>query len=281
MEAASGNKYLVTILDLTRNELPFLRGLRSAAELHMRNWYAYDEHSDDVLQLYFHFPTSDVTSTLHMHVTLNRDTSPLESRESYGLDEIIEWLQQGHDDCFGLVMQHQQQGARLLLDTYCDVVEAWEKSLRDDGVAEADMPVTMTLVDVDKGWAETNDSGGRPIFTPKGDAAAAPTAEALPPTPTSAKLSPQTELAPLLEVSEELERGASSASVLSGVSTPPPGSPSSREGQSEGGQPLEAAGPSTPQVEGAAASGEGRLALAFAAGAVVGACCVVVGMRLR
>ena len=95
LEAASGNKYLVTILDLTRNELPFLRGLRSAAELHMRNWYAYDEHSDDVLQLYFHFPTCDLTSTLHMHVTLNRDTSPLESRESYGLDEIIDWLQVG------------------------------------------------------------------------------------------------------------------------------------------------------------------------------------------
>ena len=242
LEAASGNKYLVTILDLTRNELPFLRGLRSAAELRecrngrlgpltvaatltrpflrtdMRNWYEYDEHSDDILQLYFHFPTSDVTSTLHMHVTLNRDTSPLESRESYGLDEIIDWLQvPGHDDCFGLVMKHQQQEERLLLDCYCDVVEAWEKSLREEGVAEAGMPVTMTHGDVDKHWAATGESppNGRPIFTPKA------AAEALPPAPTSAKLSPQTDLAPLLEVSAELERGASSGSVLSAVLTSP------------------------------------------------------------
>ena len=48
----------------------------------------------DKLHMYFHFPTSDMTSTLHLHICMNRPMGALERYRAYDLDDIIQHLSQ-------------------------------------------------------------------------------------------------------------------------------------------------------------------------------------------
>ena len=41
MQVRSQNKYLVTILDLNPNELPYLKRVRNICVQHMEDWYGY------------------------------------------------------------------------------------------------------------------------------------------------------------------------------------------------------------------------------------------------
>ena len=44
--------------------------------------------------MYYHFPTSDMTSTLHLHICMNRPMGALERYRAYDLDDIIQHLSQ-------------------------------------------------------------------------------------------------------------------------------------------------------------------------------------------
>lgn len=127
--AASRTEYLVTILDLTPLHLPFLEKMRSAGKAHMADYYDYKPETDSLL-MYFHFPTQDVSSTLHMHVTVNSAMSDSERARSFFLDPIIEHLRT-HNNVFGLILERQtdvdlstpQRGPGLCYDARVDVVD--------------------------------------------------------------------------------------------------------------------------------------------------------------
>merc|ERR1719163_2618769 len=86
--------------------------------------------------MYFHFPTDMVTSTLHMHVNLNRELWLLEAARSFHLDDIISHLrEQGNQDVLGLVHGRQRVGPGILGDSPCDVVDEWMAANADGGLA--------------------------------------------------------------------------------------------------------------------------------------------------
>lgn len=108
-DAQCGTEYLVHILDLTPKHLPFLEKLQIDSEAHMRRYYDYNP-SEDALHMYFHFPTQDVTSTLHMHVTLNHEIRPAERGKCFFLSDIITHLsKEGVEDVFDLVLARQAE----------------------------------------------------------------------------------------------------------------------------------------------------------------------------
>merc|ERR1712032_181410 len=135
LEDADGNKYLVTILDLTKNELPLLEAIKDHASKHLANYYDY-KPEEDVLRSYFHFPTGDVTSTLHLHVTLNREMHPLEKGRSFPLDDIINHLQT-HDDVFDMVLQRDDTSG-LLSGAPMDVLMEWAELVEGRGMVSVE-----------------------------------------------------------------------------------------------------------------------------------------------
>lgn len=140
MELESGHKYLVTILDLTPEELPWLLEIRSRATAHMTEHYRYEEECDD-LQMYFHFPTSSVTSTLHLHVTLNRELGPHEAARSFALDDIIDHLASGSKDVFDLVWNRHDQCNGLVTRSLVDVVRDWASTSEGQNLISIDQGV--------------------------------------------------------------------------------------------------------------------------------------------
>ena len=105
IERESRQKYLVTILDLSDEELPWLLKVREIATDHMTMYYDYSK-GDDLL-MYFHFPTSADTSTLHLHVTLNKECPLHEQARSFALDDVIRHFQDGHKDVLDFVFQRR------------------------------------------------------------------------------------------------------------------------------------------------------------------------------
>ena len=78
------------------------------------------------MHLYFHWPTADCTSTLHLHVTLNRELAPLEAARSYLLSEVIDWLRAGPDrDIPGLLRARQAAEPGLVSDDRSDTIDEW------------------------------------------------------------------------------------------------------------------------------------------------------------
>jgi len=80
--------FLVTIADLTRDHLPFLKELKTQTLAYLKDKFAYDSASDTA-QLYFHWPTGLRTSVLHLHSKINFSMSPTESLRAFTLDEVI------------------------------------------------------------------------------------------------------------------------------------------------------------------------------------------------
>jgi hypothetical protein len=84
--------YLVTITDLKKHHLPFLKALKSETLDYLKDKFAYDADSDTA-QLYFHWPTGLRTSVLHLHAKVNFSMSPTESLRAFTLDEVIHALE--------------------------------------------------------------------------------------------------------------------------------------------------------------------------------------------
>ena len=82
---------LKSILNLTKEDVPFLEDLRKKILLHLKKIYNVDRSSDQI-NMYFHFPYARATVGLHLHIRVNQRFHPLEARRSFDLEEIIEVL---------------------------------------------------------------------------------------------------------------------------------------------------------------------------------------------
>ncbi|MGF6265270.1 hypothetical protein OKW49_006263 [Paraburkholderia youngii] len=92
-EMKKNGEYLASILDLNRNHIPLLESLKQKAHNHLKVQYGINEFDD--VDLYFHFPYPDSTTTLHLHIRANQGLHPLEKAKSFTLDELIDGLSSG------------------------------------------------------------------------------------------------------------------------------------------------------------------------------------------
>jgi hypothetical protein len=110
-ENRSNTPFLVSILDLTRDDIGYLEEAKSHMESKLKEVYGFNE-DDDQLKLYFHFPYDESTLTLHIHARMNQGSHPLEEVKSFQLDDVIDTLksegsvksliyakQQNHNGC--------------------------------------------------------------------------------------------------------------------------------------------------------------------------------------
>ncbi|ABN63987.1 SidE phosphodiesterase domain-containing protein [Shewanella baltica] len=93
-ERKTGLKSLTTILDLTKEDLPQLIALRKASHDQLVSKYNVDLNKDKV-NMFFHFPVSIETATLHLHVFVNKGNLPLNEQRSFSIDEVINYLESG------------------------------------------------------------------------------------------------------------------------------------------------------------------------------------------
>ena len=93
MEAESGVRYLTSDLDLTKEDVPWLKKLKAQSLEHIRKEFGVD--ANDKVDLFFHEVVGLGTATLHLHIRVNQEISPLEKQKSLGLDEIINGLESG------------------------------------------------------------------------------------------------------------------------------------------------------------------------------------------
>jgi hypothetical protein len=84
--------FLVTIADLKKEHLPYLRELKKQTLAYLGEQFGYDPAHDSA-QLYFHWPTGLRTSVLHLHSKINFSMSPTESLRAFTLDEVINALE--------------------------------------------------------------------------------------------------------------------------------------------------------------------------------------------
>jgi hypothetical protein len=95
LELSDSKPYLATLLDLTADNLPLLRAMKETNELHLVNDYGV-MLSEDKVEMYFHFPYAESTTTLHLHIRVNQGRHPMEIARSFSLDDIINWLESGY-----------------------------------------------------------------------------------------------------------------------------------------------------------------------------------------
>ena len=92
--ASPQHPYLATILDLTSNHIDFLKNLRVTTLEHLEKVYEVNLNKDRI-EMYFHFPYAESTTTLHLHIRVNQGHHPMESARSFPLDEVIDYLEKG------------------------------------------------------------------------------------------------------------------------------------------------------------------------------------------
>merc|ERR1711964_473217 len=103
-------KYYASILDFEKDDLGYLEMLREKATEHMTKVHGYDGGERDRLELYFHFPYTETTATVHLHVRLNQGRPAMEAHKSFYLQDIIHHLTT-HENLYELV------GDRFICDS--------------------------------------------------------------------------------------------------------------------------------------------------------------------
>jgi len=93
LEAESGVRYLTSDLDLTKEDVPWLKKLKAQSLEHITKEFGVNEN--DKVDLFFHEVVGLGTATLHLHIRVNQKISALEKQRSLGLDEIIDGLESG------------------------------------------------------------------------------------------------------------------------------------------------------------------------------------------
>ncbi len=86
--------YFASVLDLKKEHLELLKTWKSDIFATLRNFDVSEDEGVNI-RLYFHWPYTDDTVTLHLHVRVNQGSHPLEEEESITLDKAIEILEQG------------------------------------------------------------------------------------------------------------------------------------------------------------------------------------------
>ena len=108
IEANTGIKYLTSILDLDKSDLPVLINLQNNVLAHIKKVYNVDPSVDDV-RMAFHFPISKENATLHLHVSINRAHHPLDLARSFDLGQLITDL--GQDKTVAeLILERDKSG---------------------------------------------------------------------------------------------------------------------------------------------------------------------------
>jgi len=88
-------KYIkMSILDMTTEDLEHLVTIRENVMEKLQQKYNVDLETDDV-RVYFHWPYTRDTATLHMHIRVNTPFHPAEQARSIRLDDMIEYLEMG------------------------------------------------------------------------------------------------------------------------------------------------------------------------------------------
>jgi len=84
--------YLASILDFTYRHVDFLKDIKKASLLHLQETYDVNLNTDQV-ELFFHFPYGEDTTTVHLHIRVNQGRHPLEMTRSISLDTLISLLE--------------------------------------------------------------------------------------------------------------------------------------------------------------------------------------------
>ena len=92
-ELREDGKYFASILDLGKGDVDLLKSLKNKTLRHLAEQYGVG--ANDQVALYFHFPYSEWSTTLHMHIRVNHGSHPFEEHKSFTLDEIIAGLSRG------------------------------------------------------------------------------------------------------------------------------------------------------------------------------------------
>lgn len=87
--------FLATILDLTPKHIPLLKKLKELSKKHIIDNFGVN-YDNDIVEMYFHFPYPDYTTTLHMHIRVNHGRHPMERGRSFTIDEVISCLDKGN-----------------------------------------------------------------------------------------------------------------------------------------------------------------------------------------
>jgi hypothetical protein len=123
IEKQTQSHYLMSILDLTANDLPYLQELQTMTLNHLSKNYGVKAGEDQV-RLYFHFPYANENASLHLQVRVNQATHGLELARSYDLGDVILYLRQGKS-VKDLILDRQKQmgGYSLLTESSKDIVD--------------------------------------------------------------------------------------------------------------------------------------------------------------
>jgi hypothetical protein len=90
----NGQPYLVSILDLTAAEVPYLKKIRQVINAKLESTYQVDRRIDQVHQ-YIHFPYAIFTVGFHVHTRINQYMPAFESSRSFELSGLIDTLENG------------------------------------------------------------------------------------------------------------------------------------------------------------------------------------------
>lgn len=96
LESKSSVPYLACIFDLDidkKRSLDYLKKLRATILQMLETIYGVTP--DDTIKIYMHMPYLEVTTTLHIHVRVNQASHAVEESKSFGINEIINILEQG------------------------------------------------------------------------------------------------------------------------------------------------------------------------------------------
>lgn len=96
IEEGTNVKYLSSILDFNKSDLPMLEKLRDDSLRHLSEVYDVNAKKDKV-KMFFHFPVAEKTATLHLHVWANKADHPLNNARSFELDDVIKTLSSGRN----------------------------------------------------------------------------------------------------------------------------------------------------------------------------------------
>ncbi|MFA6302021.1 MAG: hypothetical protein WC627_02670 [Legionella sp.] len=91
----SESPYLATILDLTPQHIPLLQMFKEISRKHLIDNFGVD-FNHDLVEMYFHFPYPEYTTTLHMHIRVNQGRHPMEKNRTFSFEEILNCLEKGN-----------------------------------------------------------------------------------------------------------------------------------------------------------------------------------------
>ena len=110
--------YLITLLDLNEAHVGYLEKIKCIMMEKLIRTYGVDP-AEDQINLYFHFPTSVETSSLHLHARVNQVDPPAEALKTFTIDDVIQTLK-NHQPIAQLILNrpHENIGNCLFVGSF-------------------------------------------------------------------------------------------------------------------------------------------------------------------